>query len=127
MPKKIKTLSIPVKTHEDAVVDSLLKLQFNFDGYSKWTCELSPETMSDMVDMINNRNFPTNKDSIISIADDEKDDYLFPVPLETVEKLLKHLKKLEKHIDSIGHTPTRLAFSEKIVDVYRLLQNADKY
>ena len=124
--KKLTILTIPVKTHENATDDSLLHLSFNYDGFNKWSCVIDQETMNDMVDMIKTRNYPTNANSIISIMGDG-DDSEYCLPIEIAAKIEKHMRKLTKHIDGIADTPTRRAFDDKIVDVYRLLQNADKY
>jgi hypothetical protein len=82
------------------------------------------QTMIDMVDMINNRNYPTSSDSIVSIVEEEQDfDYCLSVV--TVEKLVKHMNKLNKHVHDIAHTDTRRALENHLAGIYQIINNAD--
>jgi hypothetical protein len=123
MKRIIKKLNIPVKTSEDATEDSLLQLSFT-KKYDGWSCMVDKQTMLDMVNMINNRNYPTSSDSIVSIVEEEQDfDYCLSVV--TVEKLVKHMNKLNKHVHDIAHTDTRRALENHLAGIYQIINNAD--
>lgn len=123
MKRIIKKLNIPVKTSKDAPEDSLLQLSFT-KKYDGWSCMVDKQTMIDMVDMINNRNYPTSSDSIVSIVEEEQD-LEYVLPLVTVDKIVKHMNKLGKHIKDVEHTATRMALENHLAGIYQIINNAD--
>ena len=123
MTRIIKKLNIPVKTSKDAHEDSLLQLSFT-KKYDGWSCMVDKQTMLDMVDMINNRNYPTSSDSIVSIVEEEQD-FEYCLSVVTVDKIVNHMNKLGKHINDVEHTATRRALENHLAGIYQIINNAD--
>lgn len=133
MKQLVKKLKIPVKTIIDDTADnSYLKLSFRYDGIDNWTCQMSDEVMNDICDLVKNRIYPTNENSILSMEETHEDitetvDSGYIMQKNISEKIVKHMAKLDKHMHNINHIPTRRAVYDKLMEIYKILNNAEQY